>query len=429
MAKKPFLCILFLFWLLNVYGQSDEIKKNTSQLCAPEFHGRGYVLQGDSLASEFIADCFAKTGLKKTGASYFQPFKFDVNTFPGAMEVKIGGKMLTPGLHYLVHPASGGGKYTLKPKTIGLDTLINNQKLMQLIEVLKSDTNYDCAVIRLSNISKDTLKLLAGVTEKIAEFVPVIEVVSSKLTWSVADYQLKYPLIQLQDSVYKSDEIITVDIKAHLKKNHTARNVIGYLPAKRKSEKYLVFTAHYDHLGRMGNETYFPGANDNASGTAMLIELTKIFKKHPLKVNVLFIAFAGEEAGLIGSNYFVSHPTIDLKNIKFLINTDIMGSGEEGITAVNATLYPKEFNKMQSINEKYKLLTQIKSRGPAANSDHYWFTQQGVPAFFIYTMGPNKNYHDIFDTFENLSFAETESLIFLLQKFAMSVSKQDKRKK
>jgi Zn-dependent M28 family amino/carboxypeptidase len=94
-----------------------------------------------------------------------------------------------------------------------------------------------------------------------------------------------------------------------------------------------------------------------------------------------------------------------------------MGSGEEGITVVNATLFDKEFKELQEINNEKHLLTQVKSRGPAANSDHYWFTQVGVPSFFIYTMGPNKNYHDVFDTYENLSFIEYADITTLLVEF------------
>jgi len=167
----------------------------------------------------------------------------------------------------------------------------------------------------------------------------------------------------------------------------------------------------------MGSQTYFPGANDNASGVAMLLELAKYFKENPLDYNVMIIAFAGEEVGLLGSEYFVRYPWIDLKNIKFLVNLDIMGSGEEGITVVNGTKYTKEFNRLVKVNEEKKGLSLIKPRGEAANSDHYWFSKMNVPAFFIYTMGPNKNYHDVFDTYENLSFAKFNDIKDLLINF------------
>lgn len=94
-----------------------------------------------------------------------------------------------------------------------------------------------------------------------------------------------------------------------------------------------------------------------------------------------------------------------------------MGSGEEGITVVNATKHPESFQKLVDINTQEKYVPLVKSRGPAANSDHYWFSERGVPAFFIYTMGPNKNYHDIFDTYENLSFSKFIPISELLKKF------------
>jgi Zn-dependent M28 family amino/carboxypeptidase len=229
--------------------------------------------------------------------------------------------------------------------------------------------------------------------------------------------------LQVQDSVFTSNpEKITINIDSEFKKVHGSQNVIGYLPCKKKHAKTIVFSAHYDHLGRMGKDTYFPGANDNASGCSMLFYLADYFKNHPSKYNLVFIAFAGEEAGLIGSNYYVQNPLFPLKDIRFLVNLDIMGSGEEGITAVNATLFPKEFELLTRINKKKKYLKAIKSRGPAANSDHYFFTEAGVPAFFIYTMGSNKNYHDVFDKYESLTFSAFENIGNLIIDFVRKLN-------
>ena len=97
-----------------------------------------------------------------------------------------------------------------------------------------------------------------------------------------------------------------------------------------------------------------------------------------------------------------------------------MGSGEEGITVVNATLFKPEFDKLTELNLEGNNLPQVKSRGPAANSDHYFFTEKGVPAFFVYTMGPNKHYHDIEDKAEALSYAAFEPLAQLLLGFMRS---------
>jgi Zn-dependent M28 family amino/carboxypeptidase len=205
-------------------------------------------------------------------------------------------------------------------------------------------------------------------------------------------------------------------------KSHLARNVIGYLPAKRKTNQTILISAHYDHLGRMGSEIYFPGGNDNASGNAMLVSLAEKLVKTPLKkYNILFVAFAGEEVGLLGSKYMVEHPIIPMNELRFMLNLDIMGSGEDGITVVNSTLFPTEFKILQKLNKKKKAVPLIKPRGPAANSDHYFFTEAGVPAFFIYTMGPNKHYHDVYDTYDELSFTAFEGLSELFIKFLRNI--------
>jgi hypothetical protein len=409
--------VLFVLTHLVAFSQKSEVERITKTLCSPEFHGRGYVNKGDSIAAEFIAKEFQKLGLKPLKKSYFQSFNLTVNTFPNNMSIQHSGRLLTPGIHYLVDPASAGGKMVLRPKLISIETALNVKILIEEIKAISTGTEYNAIALNFSKLSVDTLKKVAGLKEELAGILPVIEITDQKFTWSVADQQLKNPLIQLQDSVFSPTSDFSIYMDAQVLTNYTSRNVLAYLPAKKKTKKTIVYSAHYDHLGRMGSETYFPGANDNASGTAMLLSMANYFKENPVDYNILFIAFAGEEAGLVGSKYFVEHPLIKLKNISFLLNLDIMGSGEDGITAVNATLFDAEFNELQAINTEKKLLKQVKSRGPAANSDHYWFTQMGVPAFFIYTMGPNKNYHDVFDTYANLSFVEYDDITTLLVEF------------
>ena len=94
-----------------------------------------------------------------------------------------------------------------------------------------------------------------------------------------------------------------------------------------------------------------------------------------------------------------------------------MGSGEEGITAVNGRIFSKEFKRLQKLNRRQKAVPTVKARGKSANSDHHFFTEKGVRSFFIYTMGQNKNYHDVYDTYENLSFSSFENLSRLFDSF------------
>jgi aminopeptidase YwaD len=198
---------------------------------------------------------------------------------------------------------------------------------------------------------------------------------------------------------------------------HEAQNVIGYIEGTEHPDSFIVFTAHYDHLGRMGADTYFPGANDNASGTSMLLQMAAYYSLNPPKYSIAFICFAGEEAGLLGSSYYVENPVFPLEQIRFVINMDIFGTGDEGITVVNAKDHPNEFATLNRINASKSYLTKIKSRGQTQNSDHYPFSTKGVPAVFIYTMGGIKAYHDIFDKSETLSLDAYESLFRLLRDF------------
>ena len=160
-----------------------------------------------------------------------------------------------------------------------------------------------------------------------------------------------------------------------------------------------------------------------------MLALGKYFVEYPVDFNVMLIAFAGEEAGLVGSEYYVEKkPWLKLNDIHFLLNVDIFGSGEEGITVVNGSVINKAYTVINDINEKFQYVKRVKARGTAANSDHYHFSRMGVPAFFIYTEGPNKHYHDIFDTYDNLSFDKADALIQLMINFTKQIMQLPRQK-
>lgn len=419
MPKLTLSIVFLLISFSSVYSQITEVRRITQALCDSSMHGRGYVNKGDSIASRFISKEFEKLGISAYGENYFQEYAIDqVNTFPGSMSVRSDSKILNPGIDFIVDPSCPSADLDLDLIVLTYQDLMIEEKVVAALkEVFKGPENG--LLLDFRSIPDDTMKALAGFSVSLAEYVPIIEITDHKFTWSVGRQQLKNPLIYVQSEAYNEETQFEIKIDASIIKNYITQNVIAYLPGKKKCKKSLVFTAHYDHLGRMGLDTYFPGANDNASGTAMLISMAKYFKENPVDYNLVFIAFSGEEAGLLGSKYYVEHPLFPLKKIKFLINLDIMGSGEDGITVVNGSLFEKEFNLLTEINEQKDLLKRVKKRGPAANSDHYWFTQNEVPAFFIYTEGLNKNYHDVFDIYDNLTFVEYDDITELLIQFVL----------
>ena len=414
-TKISFFVLFFTFFCSS---QIQEVRRITEQLCSPAFHGRGYVQKGDSIAAAFLVEEFKKNGIAALNGNYLQSFSLDVNTFPGKMSASQNGKQLVPGKDFVINPNATGDKTTYQLREVTADEILDLGQIRSIVQSVKANSSQNTALlIDYTLLTGDTLKKVRGIAHELATVLPVVEVIDTKFTWSVGRDQSYFPYIEVQKEVIDKNAPISIDIEAQLVKNYQSQNVMAYIPAKKKCAKTVMFTAHYDHLGRMGADTYFPGGNDNASGTAMLFTMANYFKNNPSDFNLLFVAFAGEEAGLVGSEYFVNNPPLKLKKVKFLFNLDIMGSGEDGVTIVNATLFEKEFQLLQDINTEKSLLSQVKSRGPAANSDHYWFTEKGVPAFFMYTMGNNKHYHDVFDTYEALSFAEYNDITTLLIEF------------
>jgi hypothetical protein len=246
----------------------------------------------------------------------------------------------------------------------------------------------------------------------------LIEITAEKLVFGAATRLSVIPVILINGASFQSTVTsLDIHIKNRYCEEYRTQNVIGFIPGTSCSDSFLVYTAHYDHLGLMGKKVYFPGANDNASGIAMMLGLARYFSNHPQRYSILFIGFTGEEAGLLGSGFFVNHPLVKLSDIKFLVNLDLVGTGVEGITVVNATEFPDPFEILSQINDRGKYLVNIKKRGQACNSDHCPFFTKGVPCFFIYTLGGIAAYHNLDDRQETLPLTAFDGLTKLMIAF------------
>lgn len=382
-------------------------------LTSPAFHGRGYVANGEVIASDWIAKQFQRIGLKPVKTDFFEPFTFNVNTFPDTVVVHIDGKRLAPGVDFLVDPASGkaDGKFDLVHLTpADLGTPERRSMTMGVITGKAACLHFP------TSRNADSLRLFADWEQDLMHYGPVVKPAHGKLTWSVSQEAMPYPLIEVAgDALTDSSATIELRVKNKLLVRHDARNVLGMVKGRGKS--WIVIGAHYDHLGHMGPDALFPGANDNASGTAMLLSLAEWFSQNPIKHNILFVAFAGEEAGLVGSQWCAVDRPIDWGDVRLMINLDILGTGDEGITVVNATAQQAEFDQLVAINGVKNYMPQIKARGPACISDHCPFVERGVPAIYIYTMGGITAYHDVYDKGETLPLTKFADLHALLTDF------------
>lgn len=369
---KRFVLIFILLFSFNCFAQdSTYTRKIVNVLTSKNFWGRGYTKNGMGKAADYLSAEYKRLGLITFNGDYKQHFSFPVNTYPGKMMVELNGKKLIPGKDFILNNESKG---------------------------LKANSNLE---------KIDSLNFQGSSNLQV--------VLKDKLTWSVATEVADYTIVQVNRKNFtEKPKNINVEIENKFVDNFDASNVCGYVKGTKYPDSILIITAHYDHLGGMGSDTYFPGANDNAAGVATLLSLAKYYASHPQYYSIGFICFAGEEAGLLGSKYFTEHPLIALNKIKFLINLDLVGTGESGMTVVNASIYPKAFAVLNKINNEHKFISKINSRGKAANSDHYFFTEKGVPAFFMYTQGGPAAYHDVFDKPETLPLTEYNDLFKLI---------------
>lgn len=353
-------------------------RKVVDTLTSRCFEGRGYTHDGMHKAALYIREQFKKMRLSPlAGKEYLQPFTYPVNTFPGKTLLSINGVSLAAGRDFIPTPESAGVK--------------GQGRLLQ----------------------KDSSRFVDPVNRIIVQ-------VQRKLTWSVAPQVADYTVIQIDSAgLAKTGKpaTIAIELENKLESEFNAANVCAMVKGTKYPDSVILLTAHYDHLGGLGTEAYFPGANDNASGIALLLSLAKYYSKHPQPYSIGFICFAGEEAGLLGSTYYVQHPLVPLKQIRFLLNMDMVGTGEDGITVVNATEYPDVFARLQQLNKEKRYLADVKPRGKAANSDHYPFSEKGVPAFFMYTLGGVRAYHDVFDVAATLPLLEFTDLGGLIKDF------------
>jgi aminopeptidase YwaD len=386
-------------------------------LASPFLRGRGYIQNADEKAANLIATEFYKIGIQPfKKLDYYQQFHFSVNTFPGFIQVKADDKELIPGEQYIVGASCPA--YKGSGKVVVCDSAIIN-KPKKLEKFLSKKYSKVFLLFNLKNVSdKEVVKKLRGVMATNALGAKGIIEVKDKLTMDISTEVGTFPTVEIISSALKRyPKTISLDIENKYISDYVGRNVMGYVKGTEQPDSFLVFTAHYDHLGMMGHDVVFTGANDNASGCAMMLTLAKYYAKNPAKYSIAFIGFGGEELGLLGSLNYVQRPAFPLEKIKFLTNLDILGTGDEGITVVNGSVFKPQFDTLVSINNRLNLLKEVKIRGKAANSDHYPFTEKGVPAFFIYTMGGIKAYHDVFDKRETLPLTEFPKLFVLLTEF------------
>ena len=268
---------------------------------------------------------------------------------------------------------------------------------------------------------------------------------------------------------------LTTDV---VRKEVPAANVVGILEGSDPQLKTeaIVLGAHYDHLGHGGEGSLAPrsgeihhGADDNASGVAGLLELARLFSEQKPRRTLIFIAFSGEEEGLLGSNYYVNHPVVPLTNVAVMINMDMIGrmkdnklivggvgtaqdwravidsanvlqtmtvaptaqAGESSSARSNATQV--SYPVVSGVNDRAVVHSDPRKRfalslsedgyGP---SDHSSFYAKRVPVLFFWT-GTHDDYHKPSDTADKINYADEARVVAFVAVILRAVDKNDKR--
>jgi Zn-dependent M28 family amino/carboxypeptidase len=201
-----------------------------------------------------------------------------------------------------------------------------------------------------------------------------------------------------------------------------SNNVIGYIEGTDKKDEYLVVSAHFDHLGKRGDDIYY-GADDNGSGSSLLLELAQSFQQAVLEGqrpsrSIVFCWFTGEEKGLLGSKYYAEYPVFPLQSTVVNVNVDMVGRTDDKYNdktdytyVIGSDRLSSDLHKInESMNQQYtQIVLDYKYNDEADpnqfyyRSDHYNFARNGVPAIFFFT-GTHKDYHRTTDTVDKILF-------------------------
>lgn len=451
----------------------NDIYKHLSFLASDELKGRGTGTPENDRAAEYIAKYFSTIGLTPKGSSgYFQKFKVttDLELLKNnSLIVNVNNETIQFELKKDFQPTgfSANGTiegdlvfagYGIEAEDLGYNDYADIDVKDKIVLIMryspdgeKPDTKFGFKVQSNFKVTIAKSKGAKGVilftgpntleNDKLISFIPDpsamnagIPVVSISTNKAIEIFEKAgRNLLEIQkqmDTTQQSKSFafenarvkLQVELKPIVKET---RNVIALLEGNDPvlKDEVVVVGAHYDHLGMGGRgslaSTKEPqihnGADDNASGTSGLLELAEFFasKKSELKRSILFIAFSGEELGLLGSKFFVENPTIPLDKIVAMINMDMIGRlTENKLTIYGTGTSPRWKQLLNRLNSdstfKYNFID-----GGFGPSDHSSFYGKNIPVLFFFT-GTHQDYHKPSDDFDKINYKGMESILNLV---------------
>ena len=427
----------------------DNLKAHIQYLADDKLEGRRTGTPGEELAMQYISKQFKEIGLIPKGTESF-PQNFLVNDgkkIDDITEFVINDSKLETGKDFFPFPFSPDHKIEALPSVslqeVGMPWFFD---LKDVLEENKNNPHFDLVDHIRTNYK--------GIKERgaVAMIFYNSSSIDDKLAFDPKDKSEKLPIPAIYVTKeaakkYFADKPATLNIKLRTgisEKNRIGHNVIGYID--NKAATTVILGAHYDHLGygedgnsmiRNGQPAIHNGADDNASGTAALIELARKLKiSNATNNNYLFIAFSGEELGLFGSKYFTENPTIDLKSVNYMINMDMVGRLNDSTKVLTvggfgtSPAWDKVVNNMDFFKLPYKsdgaapLVVKIDSSGTGP-SDHTSFYRKDIPVLFYFT-GLHTDYHKPTDDADKINYTGESTIISHIVNVIESLDQQPK---
>ena len=412
---RNFILLLLIFVAGQVSAQDLELYKRTiKELSSEKYQGRGYAEDGANKAGKWIAAEFKKVGVDEVVC---QPFKLNINTFPGKMQFSVDGKRQVPGVDFTLREfnPSVKGEYSL----YHVDTLnFNAEKMYADLAKPEYKGAFVVCDFMFSNRHYADFKRLQSRSG--CDNSGMIYIWESPLKFYKAYGEVvkEKPIIWVTPSFPQDAKDIKLNIENEFLEGYECFNVVAKVEGRRH-DGCIVFTAHYDHLGKLGKKTYYPGAHDNASGTAAIISLAAHYAKNKPEYDIYFIAFSGEDANLRGSEWFANNPIVPHSEIKYLINLDMIGDNNPKLYCEVSEEGVDGYALFEEINGEKGYFEALDRNPLADNSDHYSFAERKVPCIFFMNEDGDafKYYHTVYDTYENGIFDNYEPIFKLLVEF------------
>jgi len=418
----------------------ENLKKHIEYLADDKLEGRRAGTNGEELAMRYIIDRFKETGISPKGTeNYPQSFEINDGKQIGPSYLTINNSVLAAGKDFFPFPFS-------PDKTIEAAPAIAIQEpdmpwfvdLAEMLEENKNNPHFDLNEYIRNNSKKAADRGASAV------ILYNSSALDDNLVFNGKDKSelLPIPVIYVSKDAakkYFNDKTATLKIKLGTtitKKSRTGHNVIGYID--NGAATTVILGAHFDHLGygedgnsmlRTGERLIHNGADDNASGTAALIELARILKTSKAKNNnYLLIAFSGEEVGLYGSKYFTENPTIDLATVNYMINMDMVGRLNDSTKVLAVGGYgtsPQWASVIDAKDKKLPFVIKIDSSGTGP-SDHTSFYRKDIPVLFFFT-GQHKDYHRPTDDANKINYVGELNVINYITTIITNLNKKHEK--